>query len=1234
MKKAFASALLGLFLLHVEDARGAPQETWYPVESLTKKQLNHVAFASDGTGFAVGQDSAVLRYDGNAWYEVPFPEPHLSLVLVGVCGPYDAWVFRRMSNIVYHYIDGRWDTVTLDREFDPQSFDLLRPDLGYVVGLFGILYRFDGRRWERVVGANLTTDRESHLTGVAVLADNDVWLSSQQFLVHFDGTHWTRMPIPAGHNMNPHVQRIRDGVVLTGQPLLLRENDSWRPISARNVSHVTGDHHDLWALFQSSSQIGLVRVLPEEAAPFVHKNAVTHVAQGKAGVWAIGDRGLILHLEPKTLPSFTDHTFDTGAGVQAESQFALYADIDGTGARDLILARPFGRNSFLRGEEGGTFRPMPLVSPTIGELPDALRAAMADIDGDGWIDMILHRDAELDAQTTLVWRNLGGFRFWEAPTGIKPVVADELNGPGNLEVFDFDDDSDLDLYEVRTHTKNGAFVMPNLLHRNDGFGRFTTERLYQHNGGAASQWSNAIVAADFTGDARTDIVSLNAWGDGNSFYLKTEDGSYLDATEGSGLSGDTHLALGAAVGDIDNDGALDILALTSLDFGPSRLYHNDGHGHFHDVTTESGLDRIFASATQAQFADMDLDGDLDLLLGNVRDAGQDIHASGRLRMVVNDGTGHFSDVTVKANIAQETSAFLADDFDDDGDIDMYLVRSGESNRLLVNEPPVHGYVKVHLETAAPNRAALGSRVSLRRNDGSLVGFRETNWQQPIAHFGLGNVQEVDVEVQFPSGRVVRRAGILAKTNVTITEFSLPELWLRDGWFFLRHRWAWADRKRDVISLAASIAFLVGLWRLSKALRTRFIIRRGLTMGLLFALFFVVRLGMMPLEPVSAFARIFPLSTLFVAGFGLLVWDRRTTNRADARFVGPYELLSEIGRGGMGIVYRARDTSQSGRPIVALKIMNRDRVRDASSVRRFVREAEIGAKLAHEGIVAVLASGECRVLDQGAWQSTAYLAMEYIEGTSLAALLAASDRMPLVRLLEILRDAALALHAAHTLGILHRDVKPDNILLSRAGVVKLVDFGIASVVAAPSQTELGFLVGTIAYIPPERVLGRIEDERGDLYSLGVTIFEAIYGRRPFDDHNMSTAQLLRAVVDEPPLQPSTLGVELPMRLTRLIAQLLAKPPEQRPSSAQVVADEIESVLRELHGEFVHFNSLAPPPVEPVPPEGGDPFARETLEIPQAPATGSRPFEQAFDRETLDLPREPLAGASPTGLRDER
>lgn len=642
--------------------------------------------------------------------------------------------------------------------------------------------------------------------------------SFRQTLLHFDGSSWTRSALPSVIGGFAQVDRIEDAVILVGDVTMVRRGTSWETLPVKGRITPGGKLDELWGIVPYGQTGRLEQLLPAETADRTPGPPAQMIVAGKDGLWAIGEHGSILHLEPNTLPAFLDRTFDAGAGVQAESTMAYFVDIDGAGLRDLALVAPFGRNSFLRSEEGGTFRPMPLVYPSLAALPVGKDMVLADMDGDGWVDVVNRPDSRPGTDSIEIWRNLGGFRFWSAPSGILPTPVNDVIDTGSIDVFDFDGDSDLDIYEVRSLSKFGGFPCPNLLHRNDGFGHFTTSPLFQSNGGAAWSWTHVAIAADFTGDGRIDIIAANSWGMGNTFYKKNETGEFVDATAESGLAGDAHLTLGVVSGDIDNDGALDVLVLTSVDFGPSRLYRNDGLGHFHDVTTESGL-----------------------------------------------------------------------------------------------------------ESSAPNRVALGARVSVFRSDGAVIGVRETHWRQPIAHFGVADASRGDVEVRFPSGVIRRENAILTGREIVISEHSFPVRMAYDLVFFLRHRWAWADGRRDFISMLAS-------------------------------------------------------------------------------------------------------------------------------------------------------SGECRVLERGVWQSTAYLAMEFVEGTSLASVLSVEGRLPLLRQLEILRDAAVALSAAHALGILHRDVKPDNILLSRAGVVKLVDFGIAAIAAAPSQTDVGLLVGTIAYMPPERIAGRPEDAR--------------------------------------------------------------------------------------------------------------------------------------------------------------
>jgi serine/threonine protein kinase len=1167
---------------------------WYPVESPTTAGLTTIHFSPDGTGWAVGEAGTVLRYDGKRWQRIPGPNDAIRFLHVAALGPEELWASETGMPILHHYQQGRWSSVRLEGQ-GGLWLGFHTPQLGYAAGLFGMLYQYDGKSWSRVQTPVLVNDRESHLDAVAVLAPDDVWVGggSGDFVLHFDGRQWQRIyPRPRGGT--GRLRRMGDTVVLLDAPVLVRRAGAWEPMASVTLSALATHGGTAWGILFMEGK--LVRLTPSKVEPVTTQRRMADLAESPEGLWAVGEGGLILHLERRRLPTFVDRTFEAGVGVLSSSTATVLAELDDQGGADLLLAAPFGRHSFLRAEAPGEFRSQPLALPRLEQLPKATSLAVADLDGDGRQDLVLRPGGKAGAQPLHVLRNLGDWRFLEGGPAAAPLPAEDASLYGQVQIGDLDGDGDLDVYETRYLREPVGRPIPNVLWRNDGLGRLIPEALAHHDGGASLSWSGSALLADLNEDGRTDVLSLNHWGRGNELFRQTGDGALVNASQGSGLQGEFGMMpTVATVGDVNGDGARDLLVLSAPGFSPSRLYRNVG-GHFRDVTSELGLDALVSFSYRSELADLDLDGDLDLAL-----ISWPIGVSASppyTQLLLNDGQGHFTDVTAQAGVKALAADLLVEDFDGDGDLDLYLVREGESNRLMINEAPAQGWLKVRLEAAPPNRAALGAKVRVHGPDGALLGMRETYWRKPVAHFGLGEAQAVTVEVRFPSGKVVRREGVAPGQVLEVAESSRPELWLRGAAFLLRHRWAWADHEREGWKLALALAWVLGLRKAGRALGARqWMGRTRVAIGLL-GLYAALVVACVPLAPVSRLAAALPLVSVGLLGAGVLGVDLLRSRRAEARFVGPYELMGVLGQGGMGIVYRARDSSQPGRPVVALKVLRPERVGDPASLKRFMREAELGARLSHPGIVSVQASGECRVLEGRVWRTTAYLAMECVEGTSLAALLAGGERLPLVRAVEILRDAAEALAVAHAVGVLHRDVKPDNLLVSRAGQVKLVDFGIAAVARGSTRTEAGLLVGTLAYLPPERVAGKQEDARGDLYSLGAVLYEAVCGRPPFVEKE--TASLLAAVVSTPPVAPRVLRPELPERLEALLLSLLSKDPAGRPDSARQVVEALSAALRELAGprETVPPPQLVPqePPPAPQPPRASRAPERETLELP--------------------------------------
>ena len=247
----------------------------------------------------------------------------------------------------------------------------------------------------------------------------------------------------------------------------------------------------------------------------------------------------------------------------------------------------------------------------------------------------------------------------------------------------------------------------------------------------------------------------------------------------------------------------------------------------------------------------------------------------------------------------------------------------------------------------------------------------------------------------------------------------------------------------------------------------------------------------------------------------------------------YQLEERIAIGGMGEVWRARDQLLSRR--VAVKVLKPEYAADPTFLERFRNEAKHTAALSHPGIASIY--------DYGEVGDMAFLVMECVPGESLSLLLAREDRLPASRTLDIIGQAGLALQAAHDVGVVHRDVKPGNLLVQPDGVVKVTDFGIARAVDASPVTQTGLVVGTAAYLSPEQAAGRPVTPASDVYSLGLVGYECLTGQRAFDGDN--AVAIAMAQINA---KPAKMPKDVPPLVGEFVMRMLEKDPDKRPQSA--------------------------------------------------------------------------------------
>ncbi|MFJ2835832.1 protein kinase [Nocardia sp. NPDC087230] len=280
----------------------------------------------------------------------------------------------------------------------------------------------------------------------------------------------------------------------------------------------------------------------------------------------------------------------------------------------------------------------------------------------------------------------------------------------------------------------------------------------------------------------------------------------------------------------------------------------------------------------------------------------------------------------------------------------------------------------------------------------------------------------------------------------------------------------------------------------------------------------------------------------------------------------YRLQRLIATGGMGQVWEAMDTRLDRR--VAVKVLKTEFSADPTFRQRFRTEARTTAQLNHPGIAGIYDYGETTDPSGG---ETAYLVMELVQGEPLNAVLNRMGRLSVVQGLDMLEQTGRALEVAHAAGVVHRDVKPGNILVTPTGQVKITDFGIAKAVDASPVTKTGMVMGTAQYIAPEQAVGEDATAASDVYSLGIVGYEALAGVRPFTGDGAITVAM-KHVRDAPPPMPA----DLPANVHELIAITMAKDPTQRYSSGGEFADAVAAV---------RAGHMPPPPAGAAPPLTG-------------------------------------------------
>ncbi len=331
-------------------------------------------------------------------------------------------------------------------------------------------------------------------------------------------------------------------------------------------------------------------------------------------------------------------------------------------------------------------------------------------------------------------------------------------------------------------------------------------------------------------------------------------------------------------------------------------------------------------------------------------------------------------------------------------------------------------------------------------------------------------------------------------------------------------------------------------------------------------------------------------------------------------LGRYEIVGEIGQGAMGIVYSAKDPL-IGRTVaiktISLGLMSEDKEEYEG---RFYQEAKAAGCLSHPNIVTIY--------DVGKSGDVAYIAMEFLEGRELRDILNDGQILSEDQILDIVIQVALGLDYAHEHGIIHRDVKPSNIMVIRDDHVKITDFGIARMASSTVKTQTGMVLGSPKYMSPEQVMGQKLDLRSDIFSLGVMLYELLTGNTPFNGENISA--IMYQTVNTVPPPPSALNPAVPQMLDLIVAKAMAKKLDERYQNAKELANDLRVCRRAMQRDMPAATlSKSPPIVKPSAKPANEAGAGNNS-IEDASRPVAKGLSQAFDSSVATMRLAAMTG----------
>lgn len=1019
-----------------------------------------------------GQQGKIIHFDGNSWKKVKNPAENLE----------------------------RNDL----SKGDLTSIKMIHNNTGFAVGKDGMVLRYNGDDWNK-----LDAGRDKYLNSVDINEKGNGWIVGEKgTIIRIEGSELIDRSLNEAVDLNSVKIIDENNAVAVGKKssFYIYENGIWKRDSS--AANITDDFVDVEVISSVNGEnlyllVGLEGVYSNsEVIGFSFTKITT-----QANIKNFGNVGIFF---------------------QQQDEFpALLVENENSNA---ILYRNEGKNTYVE-------TLLPLNGNVNTNVP--AKSLVADFNNDGFKDIILIYSETL--HYFFLGKSDGSFIDATSSSGLNFESIDQVLKM-TVSAADFNADGFLDIYISNHNFRDYLF-------EGNGAGGFSDR--YSDSGieKELGYESFGATIADFNNDNLPDVFLTykQRTGKRNSdLFINSGDFKFRRKMVSAFVTSESPLTYSSLAADFNNDGSNDILVFSNRI--PPAIYLNDGDAGFRNASSEFELDKVIyhpdPSTGLLAAADINNDGYIDFFMSS--------------KLYLNNSGKKFEEVSGSTGINFTGNPSFAD-IDLDGDVDLFVGSSttslggGERAAMFRNNLNNSNYAFIKLIADRSNRDAIGSKIFIKSFDknGNLKDkllYEIGTGSSPIAQnnlavqlIGLPQADSISASIIFPSGTEKTIENLKKKQKYTVYESGLILNKIILAFKSI-------DRSLKTINVfyetlritVLALLFVLSLIFLRKFEKINF--RVG-TVALLILLIFLMLVHFFH-DYRSTFSILLPITAPV---FGLILFSyvssliRETKER---KFISHFKIDSIIGEGGMGKVYKAVDIHT--KQVIALKVLHPQLMSDPDNKKRLTTEGQILSSFDHPNIIRVSEIGEAK--------DYSFIAMDYLPNGTLQNYIEEKFPLPQNEVKRILIQICEGLYSIHSQRVIHRDLKAANIMFDDKMNVKIMDFGLSKSPLVSQMTSLGTVIGTLGYVAPEQITNINVDERTDIFSFGVIMYQILTNTLPFKGEN--EIALIHSIFNTIPVNPSVLNKSVSQDQDRVVLKAIAKDPNDRYYDCKILQLDIE------------------------------------------------------------------------------